>query len=122
VVTFLRDFRIEGGEVMGGFNRLGETARIGAPARIKRALETMKARGVANDHCPRCDAFDWNVDLVDLPANSAMSFTPILNTFAVRQPVWEQATGALSLLSIVCKNCGYTMFHTLNVLEQQRGK
>jgi hypothetical protein len=106
----------EGGEAMAGFEPL-ERLRLATKVRIQKALEQIKARGVNNDYCPRCNHFDWNVDLLDIPANSAISRFPITGGTYVQRPVWEQATGALSVLSIVCKNCGYTIFHTLNVLE-----
>jgi len=111
----------KGGASMGGFESLGrpQTATLKTRIRIQKAIETMKARGVKDDYCPRCSIFDWNVDLLDLPANSAMSRQPIAGAY-MQRPVWEQATGALSVLSIVCRNCGYTIFHTLNVLENPK--
>lgn len=91
--------------------------RLVTRVRIQKALETMKARGVQNDHCSRCNAFDWNVDVLGVPANSAMSQVWDFPGHYVQRPVWQQATGALSMLSLVCKNCGYTMFHNLQLLE-----
>ena len=90
--------------------------------RIKKALEQMKARGVKDDYCPRCEKFDWSVDLLEIPVNSAMSRLPGAVTLGqgsqtIPVPPWQQTTGALQVLSIVCKICGYTIFHTLNVLE-----
>ena len=93
--------------------------------RIQKAVEQMKARGVDDDRCPRCHIFDWNVDLLDIPVNSAMSqprFVGIVGQGMQSIPPlspWEQTTGALAVLSLVCKNCGYTIFHTLNVLESK---
>ena len=80
------------------------------PAAIKlvtRALDVLKEK-VKNDKCPRCDVFDWSVDPIaidvipieGLPAQLPLSYFP----------------GRILLLQIVCTNCGYTMFHNLNVL------
>jgi hypothetical protein len=106
---------------MGGFEGIARSGRadLTTQIRIQKAIEAMKARGVKDDYCPRCEVFDWNVDLLDIPANSAMS-RPRVAGVHLQLPVWEQATGALSVLSIVCKNCGYTIFHTLNILENPR--
>jgi predicted nucleic-acid-binding Zn-ribbon protein len=82
--------------------------------RIQQALDELKKRGVESDYCPRCNTSDWNVDILEIPANSAMSrpgipmFAPIVAN--------QQATGVIPLLGIVCKNCGYAIFHNLNVL------
>jgi predicted nucleic-acid-binding Zn-ribbon protein len=104
---------------MGAFGRIGKIgdSQLSTEARIQKALDTIKARGVENDFCPRCGIFDWNVDLLDIAANSEMAsrFGMPLFMLAVSPP--KQTLGSLSVLSITCKNCGYTMFHTLNVLE-----
>jgi predicted nucleic-acid-binding Zn-ribbon protein len=71
------------------------------------ALELLKGK-VKHDHCPRCEVFDWSVDAIaidvipvqGLPAHTPLSYFP----------------GKILLLQIVCKNCGYTMFHNLNAL------
>jgi predicted nucleic-acid-binding Zn-ribbon protein len=75
---------------------------------VEKALAELEKRKVTNDYCPRCATFDWTVDpvaipvtpLQDIPANFPPSYLP-QHIFA---------------LQIVCKNCGYTMFHNLNVL------
>ena len=41
--------------------------------RIENAIAELKRRGVKSDYCPRCDTSDWNVDLLEIPANSALS-------------------------------------------------
>lgn len=80
------------------------------PATLKlvtRALEVLKDK-VKHDECPRCGVFDWSVDAIaidtipveGLPAHTPLSYFP----------------GRILLLQIVCKNCGYTMFHNLNTL------
>jgi hypothetical protein len=100
---------------MGGFEGVNRP-RLAAQVRITKALQEIKARGVEDDYCPRCKAFDWNVDLLEIPANSELT-KPAISGAYTSAPVWQQATGTLNVLSIICKNCGYTMFHTLNVLE-----
>jgi len=75
---------------------------------INEALKVLKERGVKNDTCPRCETSDWSVDsiaigvirLQGVPAQLPMSYFP----------------GQIALLQIVCKNCGYTMFHNLNAI------
>jgi predicted nucleic-acid-binding Zn-ribbon protein len=75
---------------------------------VNRALEELRTRGVKNDRCPRCDTHDWNVEPVAIKviplegpsANLPMSYFP------------EYITA----IQIVCKNCGYTMFHNLRSL------
>jgi hypothetical protein len=113
---------------MAGFE--GARQPLTAAIRIQKAIEQMKARGVNDDYCPRCHEFDWNVDLLEIPANSAMSrslnFTSITGFPPIGQgsqtipaPLPPQPTGTLSVLSIVCKVCGYTIFHSMNVLESK---
>jgi len=75
---------------------------------IERALDELKKRNVKNDYCPRCDTFDWNVDAV------AVNVTPLQGIPANVPSAWFPA--AIPAIQIVCKNCGYTMFHNLNTL------
>jgi predicted nucleic-acid-binding Zn-ribbon protein len=75
---------------------------------VESALAEMKKRKVTNDFCPRCSTSDWSVDpiainvipLIGPPASTLHSYFP----------------GQIALLQIVCKNCGYTMFHNLSAL------
>jgi len=75
---------------------------------IERALAELKKRNVKNDYCPRCETFDWNVDSV------AITVTPIQGIPATAPSAWFPAS--IPAIQIVCKNCGYTMFHNLNTL------
>ncbi len=77
---------------------------------IDEALKALQARGVKHDYCSRCESHDWNVDLLEIPANSALSLTG-LPTFP-----GGGVSGYLSLLAVVCTNCGNTIFHNLDVL------
>src|SRR5713226_7521601 len=83
--------------------------------RINRALAILRQRGVLDDRCPRCNTSAWNVDLVEISATSALTsptgWIP-LTTYVIK----PQSGGLLNLLTIVCKNCGNTIFHNLNVL------
>jgi predicted nucleic-acid-binding Zn-ribbon protein len=80
-----------------------ETLRL-----VNQALEVLKGK-VKNDNCPRCEVFDWSVDAIAIdtipiagvPAHLPNSYFP----------------GKILVLQIVCKNCGYTMFHNLNALN-----
>lgn len=99
---------------MGGFKSVSGT--LSPAERIQRAIEVMKQRGVLDDFCPRCRKFDWNVDLLEIPAKSAMTGT---FTWAWSPSPISGPSGVLSVLSIVCNICGYTIFHNLNVLEKE---
>jgi predicted nucleic-acid-binding Zn-ribbon protein len=74
-------------------------------------MDRLKERGVKNDNCPRCEHLDWNVDLVEIPGRSAITSAaiPILASS-------DPQAGYLSMLAVVCRNCGYTMFHNLDIL------
>jgi predicted nucleic-acid-binding Zn-ribbon protein len=73
---------------------------------VESALAELKRRKVLHDRCPRCEVFDWNVDIVTMPA------------YPVTKPVLgETRPGYLPTLIMLCKNCGYTMLHNLNVLN-----
>jgi hypothetical protein len=76
--------------------------------RIAQALAELSKRGVKHDYCPRCDHRDWNVDLLEVPANTALSESGL--------PPWSGASGYLPLLAVVCTNCGNSIFHNLNIL------
>jgi hypothetical protein len=77
------------------------------------AIEVLKRkRGSVVDPCPRCNTDDWNADILQIPSTSllAMAQSPI-----------PMGSGFLSLLGLVCKNCGYTVFHNLDVLGISKG-
>jgi hypothetical protein len=105
---------------MGGFQKLGQTVPV--QSRIERAVAQLKSKGVENDHCPRCNVFDWSVDILDIPVNSAMSAVPLYFLAKVENPLHPilspQPTGTFSVLSLVCKNCGYSIFHSLSILDK----
>ena len=82
-----------------------------AEAKIHEAMEELRKRGVIGNVCPRCRTDRWNVDLLEIPAFSLMS------SLAPLAPGYV-STGEtrLSVLTLVCTNCGYTMLHNLEVL------
>jgi hypothetical protein len=82
--------------------------------RIHKGLEELKRRGIKNDNCPRCDTADWNVDLIEVSARSAVAI-PSGQLFP-RSFAYDQAGGFIPLLGFVCKHCGFSMFHDLNIL------
>ena len=82
-----------------------------ARKKISEAMKALQERGVKHDYCLRCEQKDWNVDLLEIPANSALSVAG-LPTFP-----GGGASGSLSLLEVVCRNCGNTIFHNLEVLR-----
>lgn len=108
--------------IMSEFSGLqGIKRHIPAPTRINKAIAELKRRGVSNDHCPRCNTFDWTVDINDIPANSAMAQPSLPPMQLHARYSYNTAYGpVISMLSIVCKNCGYTLFHNMNVLESPR--
>jgi predicted nucleic-acid-binding Zn-ribbon protein len=84
-----------------------------AVTKIHVALNKLRERRVTNDYCPRCGTRDWSVDLLDIPASSALDQSkPRPLPFLPTSPVESN----LSLLTIVCKNCGYSIFHNLRQL------
>jgi hypothetical protein len=91
------------------FGRLGKP-RLATELKIDEVLTELARRGVKNDFCARCNAHDWNVDLLEIPAKSALShgWLPTLPGTGV--------PGHLSLLAVVCRNCGNTIFHNLEIL------
>ena len=96
---------------MGGLSGLRRNPSL----RIQEALQEMRKRGVVDDHCPRCRHVDCRVDIVNIPASSEVGWKnlpPLTGTYVYK----STPTGVVSLLSIVCANCGYTMFHDTNVL------
>src|SRR5579859_7524121 len=93
-----------------GFGSLGSRPKLSERMKIDEAIKALEKRGVANDYCTRCNAHDWNVDLLEIPANSALSLTG-LPTFP-----GSGVSGYLSLLAIVCRNCGNTLLHNLDIL------
>jgi|SRR5580658_7975283 predicted nucleic-acid-binding Zn-ribbon protein len=87
-----------------------------ALALVESALAELRRRGAINDNCPRCRTSDWNVDMVSIPANPL----PIPAPRAL--PGLSGLPGYLPSLIIICKNCGYTMLHNLNVLDINAGQ
>jgi ribosomal protein L37E len=96
-------------KVGGGFNP--PPLAILDPEAVKlvdAAIEELKRRNATHDHCPRCDTLDWNVDPV------AISVIPLRGMPAALPNSYFPAH--IMAIQIVCKNCGYTMFHNLNIL------
>lgn len=93
------------------FSRIGNPY-LSSELKISEAMAQLKARGVKLDKCPRCTVQAWNVDLVEIPARSTLELMTIAPWLAPTNP--DQ--GVISLLAIACGNCGYTMFHNLQLL------
>jgi hypothetical protein len=96
------------------YGRPLRTPRLRNPAeansKIQQALSELAKRGVKSDYCPRCGHLDWNVDIVEIPARSALLYA----AFPVLASQTEE--GFISLLTAVCRNCGNTLFHNLHIL------
>jgi hypothetical protein len=77
--------------------------------RIDEVVAKLKARGAISDFCPRCGVFDWSVDFFQIPVSPMLAGTYLL---------MGPQSGLIPAVCFVCKNCGYMMFHNLNVLEK----
>jgi ribosomal protein S27AE len=76
---------------------------------VEKALAELKKRNVTHDYCPRCETFDWNVEPI------AIDVIPLRGVPATLPgSYWP---GQINAIQFVCKNCGYTMFHNLNILD-----
>jgi hypothetical protein len=96
-------------KIGGGFNPPPLTTLDSEAVKlVDAAIEELKKRHANNDYCPRCSTLDWNVEPV------AISIIPLRGIPAAIPPAYFASN--LFLLQIVCKNCGYTMFHNLNTL------
>jgi hypothetical protein len=94
--------------------------RISAQLRTQAIIDELKKRGVTNDYCPRCNAFDWSVDFLEIPARpTASSGMLSLKDLLHPDPQFAQPmpTGFIRMVCIACRNCGYTMFHNLDILQ-----
>jgi predicted nucleic-acid-binding Zn-ribbon protein len=85
-------------------------------ARIEQALKVLRDRGATNDYCPRCSTDNWKVELIAIPAVSVPNLVLAWRQGSGLAPTTAYQTGYIPLLSIACANCGYTIFHNLNVL------
>lgn len=84
--------------------------RLSAQIKIDEAMKALEQRGVKHDYCARCETNNWNIDLLEVPASSALS------PMGLPYVRGAAGTGYLSLLAVVCRNCGNTIFHNLDVL------
>ncbi len=78
---------------------------------INRVMVELRKRGAIGDYCQRCNANDWNADLIRISASPEEVHSP---------QVFMPYTGAQSYiptLTLTCKNCGNTLFHNLHVLK-----
>jgi len=93
-----------------------------AQIKTQEVIEKLKSRGVNNDYCVRCNTFDWSVDFLEItarPATYRPGNYPALGAglYTELQFLQPTPTGVIRVVCIVCKNCGYTMFHDLGILE-----
>jgi hypothetical protein len=108
---------------MAGFE--GIRPSLAAQVKTQAIIEELKKRGVDNDFCPRCEVFDWSVDFLEIPAKPA-SVRPtippqpgVVRSLDFAQPI---PTGFIRMVCIACRNCGYTMFHNMDILEMPKQK
>jgi hypothetical protein len=81
-----------------------------AQEQIETVVARLKSRNVTDDYCPRCNTFDWSVDFIQMAAAPASA--------AVTAGYGGVITGFIPAVCFVCKNCGYMMFHKLDVLDK----
>jgi hypothetical protein len=95
------------------FKTPGEIQRAVA-AKVEQAVAAMKdKRGeFQDDNCPRCHVQDWNADLVEIPVKSQMTIASI----GLAGGYHPTGDSTLPALGLVCQNCGYMIFHNLNIL------
>lgn len=77
---------------------------------VQAVIAQLQKKGATHDYCTRCGTDDWHADLVRL------SVAPMLFD-ASRASSGPQSY--MLALAIVCKNCGNTLFHNLNILEPE---
>jgi hypothetical protein len=75
---------------------------------VDAALAELKKRNANQDYCPRCETFDWSVEPISIGVKPLRGVPTGLPS--------AYFPAEIMLIQIVCKNCGYTMFHNLSVL------
>lgn len=73
-------------------------------------LAELKRRNATANGCERCGTDDWGADLVAIPANP-LRIGPLAGVIL--------DNSYIPVLSICCKNCGNTHFHSLLILDPQ---
>ena len=96
---------------MSGFQGIKPPQPSSVRERVDKVIEKLKERGATGDNCVRCGVFDWSVDFLQIPASPVLA-----GTYIIMGP----QSALLPVVCFVCKNCGYTMFHNLEVLEKPR--
>jgi hypothetical protein len=98
---------------------------LAAQVRAQYIIDELKKRGVTNDYCTRCNAFDWSVDFLEIPARPTANNPNVpLKYLLHADPQFAQPmpTGFIRMVCIACRNCGYTMFHNMDILETAKQK
>lgn len=124
---------VEAGQVLNYLNPTlaAQTRRLAEQIRTDKIIEELKRRGVADDHCPRCGVFDWNVEFLEIIARPAVPRPPAIprppglaglvpSTYVNLPFAQPMPTGVIPVVCFVCKNCGFQIFHNSNVLETPR--
>ena len=100
------------------FSQTGAKCQTSHPNRRKReSRRESRNSSVAASRAiivPAAIPSGWAADLIEMSARSAHAI-PGGQLFP-RSSGYDQAGGFIALLGLICKNCGYAMFHNLNVL------
>jgi hypothetical protein len=79
---------------------------------IDRVMKELQKRRAVNDRCQRCNANNWNADLIRVIASPEMS------GFGYPPPfIASSSPSYIPTLALSCKNCGNMVLHNLHVLN-----
>jgi predicted nucleic-acid-binding Zn-ribbon protein len=86
--------------------------------RVNEAIGRLKERGaLKQDTCPQCATFNWEVNFFAIPAAPIIKFdTNAAKTFLREWATTSSSWTYIPVISLACKNCGYTMLHNLRML------
>ena len=79
--------------------------------RVNEIVSELRKRGLHDDRCPRCHTTNWDCNFVHIPlAPLTMGLQPITGYVPT-------ASAFVPVVLFTCLNCGYLIYHNLNVLE-----
>jgi predicted nucleic-acid-binding Zn-ribbon protein len=85
--------------------------------RAREAIQRLKERGALRDDlCPQCRVFDWEVDFIAIPSVPLPKPIPRHPSNVTSYVAVGPLSSYIPALTLVCKNCGYTMIYNLKAL------